>query len=126
MAKYLAVAAALVMFIPGGAFAREKTDHNAKTEHNVKLYEAVQVGSAQLHPGTYKVAWEDTGKSVPITFTHNGKTVLTTRGHIVEQSKPADTDEVVMRKTHTNQERLEELIFGHHKEALSFTPSSGM
>jgi hypothetical protein len=126
MAKYLAIAAALVMFIPGGAFAKDKSDHEAKTEHKVKIDEAVQVGSTQLQPGTYEVAWQNTGKFVPITFTHNGKTVLTTRGHIVEQSKPSDTDEVLMRKTNTNQQRLEELIFGHHKEALSFTTPSGM
>lgn len=120
MAKYFAIAAALLMFMPAAGLAQEKT------EHKVNLYEPVQVGSTFLQPGTYKVAWQGTGTSVPITFTKNGKTVLTTRGHVVEQSKPAANDEVVMRKTNTNQQRLEELIFGHQKEALSLTPTSGM
>jgi hypothetical protein len=120
MAKYFAMAAALLMLISAGAFAKDKT------EHKVRLDEAVTVGSAQLQPGTYKVQWEATGNSVPVTFTQNGKTVLTTQGHIVEQNKPADTDQVLMRKTSTNQQRLEELIFGHQKQALSFSPNSGM
>lgn len=122
MAKYLAIAAAFLMFIPAGALAKDK----AKTEHKVKLYQPVEVGSAQLQPGTYKVEWAAEGTSTPITFMQDGRTVLTTRGHIVEQNKPANADEVVMRKTNTNQERLEELIFSHQKEALSFTPASGM
>jgi hypothetical protein len=92
----------------------------------VKLYQAVEVGSAQLQPGTYKVEWAANGTSIPVTFMQNGKTVLSARGHIVEQSKRADADEVVMRKTNRNQERLEELIFSHQKEAVSFTPASGM
>jgi hypothetical protein len=46
---------------------------------------------------------------------------------LVEQTKPTNSDEVVTHKTNKNQEQLDELIFGHHKEALSFTPeSSGM
>ncbi len=120
MAKYLAFAAALLMFIPAGAFAKDKT------EHKVKLEQAVMVGSAQLQPGTYKVEWEGAGNSVPVTFTRDGKTVLTTRGQVVEQNKPAETDEVLMRKNNTDQQQLEELIFGHQKHALSFTPNSGM
>jgi hypothetical protein len=126
MAKYLAIAAAFLMFIPSGVFAKDKTEHKAKAEHNVKLYQPVEVGSSQLQPGTYKVEWNGTGNAVPITFTQDGKTVLTTRGDIVEQNKPAAADEVLMRKTNTNQERVEELIFGHRKEALSFTPMPGM
>jgi hypothetical protein len=126
MAKLLAIAAAFLMCIPAGAFAKEKTEHKAKTEHSVRFYQTVEVGSAQLKPGTYKVEWAASGTSVPITFTQDGKTVLTTQGHIVEQSKPADADEIVMHQTITNQERLEELIFGHRREALSFTPTSGM
>lgn len=126
MTKYLAITAAILMFIPIGAFAKDKTEHNMKTEHNVKLYQPVEIGNVQLKPGTYKVEWDATGKSVPITFTQYGKTVLSTQGHLVEQKKPADNDEVVMRKTSNNQERLEELIFGHQKQALSFTPMSGM
>ena len=46
-ANYLGLAAALLLLIPAGALAKEKS------EHNLKLDEAVQVGSAQLPPGNY-------------------------------------------------------------------------
>jgi hypothetical protein len=123
MAKYLGVVAGLLLFIPIAVFAKT----NDKTEHKVELYEPVQVGSTQLTPGTYKVEWQGTGNSVPVTFIKNGKTVFSTQARLVEQTKPTNSDEVVTHKTNKNQEQLDELIFGHHKEALSFTPeSSGM
>jgi hypothetical protein len=113
-AKYLGLAVALLLLMPAGAFAKEKT------EHTVKLYQPVLVGSTQLAPGNYKVEWQGTGHAVAIKFLHNGKTVLSTTGNVIAKNRPPQADEVMMRKTSKNQERLEELDFGNHKEALLF------
>ncbi|HEX6501760.1 MAG TPA: hypothetical protein VF011_00840 [Terriglobales bacterium] len=118
--KYIAVAAAFFLLVPAGAFAKDKT------EHNLRLDEAVQVGSAQLQPGHYKVEWQGTGQAVPITFLQNGKTVLSTTGQVIEKDKPAAADQVLTRKMSNDQERLEELDFGHRKQALVFAPGAGM
>jgi hypothetical protein len=116
-AKYSGLALVLLLLIPA-AFAKDKP------EHNLKLDQTVQVGSAQLQPGKYTVEWQGTGHAVPIKFLQDGKTVLSTTGQVVERDKPAQADEIMMRKTNTNQERLEELDFGHRKEALLFAPAT--
>jgi hypothetical protein len=115
-ANYLGLAAALLLLLPAGAFAKEKS------EHNLRLDEAVEVGSAQLRPGNYKVEWKGTGPAVSIDFLENGRTLLSTTGRVVEKDKPAEADEVMTRKTTTNQQRLEELDFGNRKEILLFAP----
>ena len=115
-ANYLELAAALLLLLPRGAFAK------GKSEHSLKLDEAVQVGSAQLRPGNYKVEWNGAGPAVSINFLQNGKTLLSTTGRLVEKDKPAEADEVTTRKTATNQQRLEELDFAKRTEVLLFAP----
>ena len=112
-ANYLGLAAALLLLLPAGAFAKEKSEHSLK---------AVQVGSAQLRPGNYKVEWNGTGPAVSINFLQNGKKLLSTTGRLVEKDKPAEADEVTTRKTATNQQRLEELDFAKRTEVLLFAP----
>ncbi len=119
-ANYLGLAAALLLLIPVSALAKEKD----KTERNLRLYDAVQVGSTMLQPGHYKVEWKGTGQAVPITFLRDGKSVLSTTAQVVEKKKAPQSDAVVMRKTRSNKERLEELDFGHRKDALLFTPGA--
>ncbi len=113
-AKYLGLAATFFLLIPAAAFAKDKP------EHNVRLYEPVLVGSSTLQPGHYKVEWQGTGQAVPIKFLRDGKIVLSTTGQVVDKSKPPQTDEITTEKTN-NKERLQEIDFGHRKEALLFT-----
>lgn len=113
--KYLSLAAAFVLLLTPAALAK------SKDEHSMKLDEPVQVGSAQLPAGNYKVEWQGMGEAVPIKFLRDGKTVLSTTGQVVEKDKPAEADQVMMQETKSKHERLEEIDFGHRREALLFS-----
>ncbi len=112
-AKYMVLLATLALLVPLSAFARPKN------EHDVNLTAAVQVGSTQLKPGTYKVEWQGNQQSLSVSFVEGGKTVATTQGKMVEQSKPALYDAVVM-KTAGKTTRIEEIDFRGQKDALVF------
>jgi len=113
-AKYMILLATLTLGLPLSAWARPKN------EHNLTIYDPVQVGSTQLKPGDYKVEWQGTGQAVQVRFLQYGKTVATTQGKLVEEKKPSSQDDVVTVKV-GNAERLEEIDFEGNKDSLVIT-----
>ena len=72
--KYTALLSTLALLSSVCALAR---DNN---QHSVQIPDSVQVGSAQLQPGNYKVEWQGTGPEVQVKFLRDGKTVATVPG----------------------------------------------
>src|SRR6202163_3591581 len=44
---------------------------------SVEIFDVVQIGTTELKPGNYKVAWQGAGPAVQVSFQQNGKTVVT-------------------------------------------------
>jgi len=113
-AKYLALLATLTLLPPFCALARERN------QHSVDINDSVQVGTTQLKPGSYKVEWLEAGPSVHVSFVQDGKTVATVPAILKTNDAHVTQDEVVMRTASANKNVLEEIDFGHQKEALVF------
>lgn len=120
LVKYCTLSLTITLLLVWGAFAE------SKTEHNVTLANAVEVGSTQLEPGQYKVSWEGTGPSVQVEFQQHGKTLATTTARLVEQNKKSPYDDVVTDKATQKTSSLKEIDFHNQKEALIFGNSTGM
>jgi|ERR1700722_304818 hypothetical protein len=117
--KYVAFVATLAMVFSLSAFARDKN------ERTVNLAYAVQVGSAQLQPGTYKVEWQGAGPDVQVAFVRNGKTVATVPGTLKTGEKQVTQDEQIVSDSSSANRTLNELDFGRDKASLVFQ-ASGM
>jgi hypothetical protein len=118
--KYAALLATIVstlaLLSPVGALARDKN------QHSVQILESVQVGSAQLEPGNYKVEWQGTGPAVQVNFVRNGKTVATVAGTLNTNDNHVVQDAIVT-DTASNTNTLKEIDFGHDKESVIFGQS---
>ena len=118
--KYAALLATIVstlaLLSPVGALARDKN------QHSVQITESVQVGSAQLEPGNYKVEWQGTGPAVQVNFVRNGKTVATVAGTLNTNDNHVVQDAIVT-DTASNTNTLKEIDFGHDKESVIFGQS---
>jgi hypothetical protein len=101
------------------AFARDKN------HHNVEIPETLQVGTAQLAPGEYTMDWTESGATAEVTFVQHGKSVVQAPAKIVTLDRPASSDSLTTKTQTNNSMALEEVQFGGHKEAFSFsdTPS---
>jgi hypothetical protein len=110
--QYLSVLSALTLLFPLITLARDKD------EHSVDISDVVQVGSVQLKPGNYKVEWQGTGPAVQVSFQQNGKTVVTVPGTLKTNDDQVTQDGIVTEATSANTRVLEEIDFGHQKEAL--------
>jgi hypothetical protein len=117
--KLLVVVSMFALFTPLAAFA------HSKNEGNVKIPNAVQVGNKKLEPGNYKVRWEGAGPGVQVSFIQYGKTVATVAGTLKMNDKQVTEDDVVTDTSTPHTQRLKEIDFQHHKEALIFG-TSGM
>ena len=91
-----------------------------KNEHEVTITSPVQIGSTQLEPGHYKVAWEGAGPTVRVQFLRNGKTVATSDAQVVTEDQGSQYDDVVTTKTGTNTSTLTKIDFQNQKESLVF------
>ncbi|MGA8540904.1 MAG: hypothetical protein WB566_15480 [Terriglobales bacterium] len=112
--KYIALLSTLALLFPLAALARDKN------EHSVDVSDRVQVGSTQLNPGKYKVEWQGTGPQVEVTFLRNGETVATVPGTLKMNDNQVTMDAVVIGTANSNVKTLQEIDFGHQKEALVF------
>jgi hypothetical protein len=116
--KYTALLATIVstlaLLSPVGALARDKN------QHSVQIPESLQVGSAQLQPGNYKVEWQGTGPEVQVNFMRDGKTVATVPGTLNANDNRVVQDAIV---TDTTSNTLKEIDFGHDKESVVFGQS---
>jgi len=112
LSKYVTFLTALAILLPASAMA--KSDNTRK----VQLSTAVQVGSTQLQPGTYRVQWQGNGPAVNVEFVKNGKTVATTQGRWIEKSQVPAYDSVTTEKSSDNHDRLVEIDFHNQKQVL--------
>jgi hypothetical protein len=118
--KYWIMLASIALLATSGALAEEKS------EHNVTITDPVQIGSAQLEPGHYKVAWEGAGPTVQVQFLRNGKQVASSDARLVSQNQKSPYDDVVTAKTSTNASALKEIDFHNQKESLVFGNQPGI
>jgi hypothetical protein len=90
----------------------------AKNEGSFDLAQAASFGSVQLHPGHYKAEWTGGHGIVEVSVMQNGKTVATTKAELRELASPAGYTAVTLRATPSHHERIEEIQFNNHREAL--------
>lgn len=111
--KYFACLMALAVVLPFSAAARDKD------QQKVDIVHQVQVGNAQLNPGTYKVEWQNAGPHVNVSFLQGKKVIATVPGTLKTESSQVIQNEVVTQKV-ANKTMLREIEFSHNKEALIF------
>ncbi len=114
--KCTALLSMLALLSPLSALARDKN------QHSVEIPDSVQVGSAQLKPGNYKVEWQGTGPEVQVNFVLDGKTVATVPGTL-KTSDAHVVDDIVTDTTSANAKTLKEIDFSRDKESLIFDQS---
>jgi len=110
MKKYLALLSTLALLFPLCALARDKNE------------QPLQVGTAQLPAGTYKVQWQESGPEVNVQFLRHGKLVATVPGTLKTNDEQVTEDDVVIQTVSSNKKELSEIDFARQKEALIFTP----
>jgi hypothetical protein len=120
--KYLqsmVVLSTLTLLFPLAALAR------GENRHSVDITDAVQVGNTQLKPGTYKVEWQGTGPEVQVSFERRGETPVTVPATLKTNDNQVTEDAIETRGSSADTKVLEEIDFGHQKEALVFDQNSG-
>jgi hypothetical protein len=93
-----------------------------KNQHSVVIPDSMQVGSAQLEPGNYKIEWQGTGPEVQVNFVRNGKTVATVAGTLNANDNRVVQDAIVT-DTASSTNTLKEIDFGRDKESVVFGQS---
>ncbi len=115
-ARQLASVVALAFLLSTMALARRD-----KQQASFDLSEAVQVGSTQLQPGHYKAEWKpENANNVQVDIMEHNKTVATAQGQLKDLKKPADADAVTTKAISSNKNKLVEIDFRGHKEAIVF------
>jgi hypothetical protein len=61
----------------------------------INIAEPVMVAGRQLAPGEYRVEWTGVGPSSQVTFSRDGRVVVTTTASVRDQSNPYDGPAVV-------------------------------
>ena len=112
--KYFACLMALAVVLPVSAAARDKD------QQTVDIVNRVQVGNAQLNPGTYKVEWHNAGPNVNVSFIEGNKVIATVPGTLKTDDPQVIQNDVVIQKV-SNKSVLREIDFSHNKEALIFS-----
>jgi len=114
--KYLMLSAVFTLLLPGVSFAKT-ADHGT-----MRLDQAVEVGSTQLQPGTYKVEWNGTGTDVHVSIMQHNQTLVTTTAQLKTNDKAASQDAVVTAPVPNNssEKQISEIDFSKHKDALIF------
>ena len=109
--KYLALLSTFASLFALSAFAGDEN------RRSVAIPGAVNVGNAQLQPGRYQVEWQGTGPAVQVSFVRHGQTMATVSGTLKTNDKAVLEDAVI---TNSTTKALDEIDFGHQKEALVF------
>jgi len=91
---------------------------------SVEIFDVVQIGTAELKPGNYKVKWQGTGPAVQVSFQQNGKTVVTVPGALKTNDDQVTQDAIVTEATSASASTLKEIDVGHQKAALPFDQNS--
>ena len=85
----------------------------------------MQIGSATLKSGNYKVEWQGIGPAVQVSFQKNGKIVVTVPRTLKTDDDQVTRDAIVTEATSAGTSTLNEIDFGHQKEALVFYQNPG-
>jgi hypothetical protein len=116
-AQLVTLIAAVVLLSPIAIFAKQKD------QGKMQLGDTVQIGSAQLKPGDYKVEWYGSGPTVKVEFLRYDKMVATTAGKVIELKHPSPYDDVVLKPTkHGQSQTIDEIDFNNRREALRIEP----
>jgi hypothetical protein len=116
---YLTVLSTLVLLFPLSASARSNS-------HSVDISSAVQIGTTQLKPGSYKVEWQGSGPVVQVSFEQNGKTLVTVPATLKTAENQVTQNAVMIDKASADTSTLKEIDFARQKEALVFDQTGGM
>ncbi|MGA9801457.1 MAG: hypothetical protein WBQ68_20730 [Terriglobales bacterium] len=122
--QYLSAAAlALLLLLPATTFAKDKNKDKDKNEGTLMLSSPVQVGSAMLEPGTYKVEWQDSGSTANVDILQGDKTVATVPATVVSYTDHQDEAITHHPADDPQKQTLEEIDFAKQKQGLRLTPS---
>jgi uncharacterized protein (DUF2141 family) len=110
---------AFAAMITSAAVARDKN------HHSVVIPQTLQVGNSQLAAGEYTMEWTEKGSMAEVNFVQRGKSIAQVPAKMVDLGHPAESDSVTMTSSANGTGVLEQIQFGKHKEAFSFsdTPS---
>lgn len=122
MKKFTGLMLTLVTFALMATMAALARDKN---HHSVEISETLRVGTTRLAPGDYTMEWSASGATAEVNFLQHGKSVAQAPAKIVTLAHPPSSDSVTITTGVDNMKALEEVEFGGHKEAFSFsdTPS---
>jgi hypothetical protein len=119
--SYFTAVLSLTFLLGFGGSAHAARD-NARS---VEIFDVVQIGTAELKPGHYKVEWQGTGPAVEVSFLRNGKTVVTAPGTLKTNDDQVTQDSILTQATGTGSSTLKEIDFRHLKQALVFEQNPG-
>jgi hypothetical protein len=91
----------------------------AANKGSLSVSDSVKVGSTQLQPGSYKVAWEGTGSNVEVSIIKGKNVVAKTQARMIDLSKAFQTDAAVVANNSDGSKSLSEIRFGGKKYALA-------
>jgi len=114
--KYIALTAAAALLFSLGAFAKDS--HSASFD----LGQSAMVGSTVLQPGHYKAEWNGPDNALQISIVQHGKTIVTTQGRMKTLPSKASDIAVQIRNNNNNQ-KIDEIDFVNHTEALVLSDS---
>jgi hypothetical protein len=115
----VALLATAALLFPLAALARSNS-------RSVDISSAVQIGTTQLKPGSYKVEWQGSGPVVQVSFEQNGKTLVTVSATLKAAKNQVTQDAVTMDNANANISTLKEIDFSRQKESLVFDQTGGM
>lgn len=90
-----------------------------KMKANIRIFETVKVGSAQLNAGEYTLSWTGSGSNAQVTFSQ-GKKVIATVPAQVAQARSGYTSPTL--ETDSRENTLTKIALP--KQSFSFTGSS--
>ncbi len=116
--KYFILVMALALILPFSAFAR------GNNQGHLVLDQPTMIGSTQLQPGNYKVAWAGSGSDLNVSITQHNKVVATAQGQLKAIDAAAVQDAVVLHPASgSSQMALSEIDFGNRHQALVIVPN---
>jgi hypothetical protein len=84
----------------------------------VDLREDTSLAGTRIPAGTYKISWTANGAEAEVKVAQGKKVVVTTKGKLVEQTRPATDDQVVSRKDASGSFALAEVRLKGEKSIL--------
>lgn len=93
----------LLFMLPAASFA-------ASNSKEITFDKTTKVGTTELEPGTYKVAWKGTGPTVDVDFSKNNKVVASTTAKLGSNRSGYDSA-VQVRTVNSDSAILETIDF---------------